>query len=154
MLLSKERIACKPPRLPTPPPPAPPHHPSTQSLLQASVINALACIIDVWHYDNGSKSTWVGGGVGRGVAGGCGGGRLLQTLHDWMSAHLEMTREIRLLSLLKPPVESRSADTASVFLSSVLLSQGLTVSPQLTFNHRNIRASTVAGGPRTQDIIP
>lgn len=34
------------------------------SMLQASVINVLTCIIDAWHYDNGFESTH---GEGRGV---------------------------------------------------------------------------------------
>lgn len=42
----KRPAAC--PRLPLFQPP---------SMMQASVINVLTCIIDAWHYDNGSKST-------------------------------------------------------------------------------------------------
>lgn len=40
-------------------PAACPHLPLFQppSMMQASVINVLTCIIDAWHYDNGSKST-------------------------------------------------------------------------------------------------
>ena len=45
----------------SPPPPSTTTRPP--SMLQASVINVLTCIIDAWHYDNGSESTRGGGGV-------------------------------------------------------------------------------------------
>lgn len=44
--------------VPFPTPGTPPL--SSPSLLQTSVINVSTCIIDVWHYDNGSESSVVG----------------------------------------------------------------------------------------------